>query len=68
MFPYFEDLYQYYYIVLILQGFCLFHSIRRGTQAKWLWLIVFLPLIGCIIYLFSEVVKKRHITIVQDNI
>ena len=68
MFPYFENLYNYYYLVLILQGLCVFHSIKRGTQSKWLWLIVFLPLIGCIIYVFSEVIKKRHVSVVQNTV
>ncbi len=68
MFPYLENLYSYYYLVLILQGLCVFHSIKRGTQGKWLWLIVFLPLIGCIVYIFSEVIKKRHVSAVQSTV
>jgi hypothetical protein len=64
----FENYYNYYYFVLGLQGFCVYHSFKRGTQSKWLWIIVFLPLIGSLIYLFSEVIKKRHIDNVQSGV
>ncbi|MCP9766624.1 hypothetical protein EGI22_01805 [Lacihabitans sp. LS3-19] len=56
-----EYLYQYYYVVLILQGICLYHSFKRGTHQKWIWLIVFLPFIGSIIYIFTEIIKKNQI-------
>lgn len=61
-------IYNYYYIVLILQGICAFHSFKRGTQNKWLWIIVFFPLIGCLIYIFSEIVKKQDVTSVQSSL
>lgn len=51
----------FYYIELALQGICVLHCIRRGTQNKWLWIIVFLPVIGCIVYVFSEVRLNRRI-------
>ncbi len=53
--------YDYYFIVLILQAFCVFHSIRRGTQSKWIWIIVFLPLVGSLVYLFTEVVNRNDV-------
>lgn len=51
----------WYYIPLILQGICLIHSFRNGTQQKWLWIIVFLPVIGSLIYLYQEVLSNRRI-------
>jgi hypothetical protein len=47
----------YYYLIIGLQIFCAVHSYRRGTLSRWLLLIIFLPLIGGIIYLYSEVVQ-----------
>ncbi|MDB5251765.1 MAG: hypothetical protein JWP27_934 [Flaviaesturariibacter sp.] len=49
----------FYYITVALQAACAWHCIRRGTQQKWIWVIVFLPIIGCLIYLFSEVLTDR---------
>jgi hypothetical protein len=64
----FENYSNYYYLVLALQGFCAYHSFKRGTQSKWLWIIVFLPFIGSLIYLFTEVIKKRHVDTVQSGV
>jgi len=60
--------YQYYYLILILQGLCLFHSFKKGTQNKWLWIIAFIPLVGCLIYLYSEVINKNDITNLQTGV
>lgn len=51
----------YYYIPVALQAFCCYHAYQRGTLNRWLWIIVFLPLIGSGIYLFSEVFSSRNI-------
>lgn len=64
---FFEELYEYYYLILILQAVCVFHSIRSGNQQKWIWIIVFLPLIGCIAYIFTEVVKRQHVSVIRST-
>ncbi|MBC7904231.1 MAG: PLDc N-terminal domain-containing protein, partial [Gemmatimonadaceae bacterium] len=43
------------------QAFCAIHTFRRGTQAKWIWLIIFLPFIGSLIYIFSEMLHSNDI-------
>ena len=55
----------YYYIILILQAICAIHCIRKGTQNKWIWLIVFLPLVGSIAYIFTEIFTRREMEQVQ---
>lgn len=50
-----------YYLILILQGFCVFHCLRNNNSNQWLWLIIFLPAIGCLIYLFQEVITRGQI-------
>lgn len=64
----FALVYQYYYLVLILQAFCVFHCMRKGNSQQWIWLIVFLPAIGCIVYLFSEVITKSDVRSVTNNV
>lgn len=54
--------------VLIIQGICLLHSFKRGTQSKWLWLIVLLPGIGSLIYIFTEMFSSRDVEHVQSGI
>jgi len=48
-----------YYIIIGLQAFCAIHSYRRGTLNKWIWLILFIPVIGSLIYVFSEILQNR---------
>jgi len=50
----------YYYIPVALQAFCAYHSYQRGTLNRWIYIIVFLPLVGSGIYLFSEVFANRR--------
>ncbi|CAI8887075.1 tetratricopeptide repeat protein [Methylocaldum szegediense] len=50
------------FILLIQIGFVV-HAIRRGHSLLWVFLIIFLPLLGCILYsvmvLLSEVIQSR---------
>jgi hypothetical protein len=57
----------YYYIILGLQAICAIHCIRKGTQNKWIWLIVFLPLVGSIAYIFTEIFTRREMEQVQSG-
>jgi len=57
----------YYYLIVALQIFCGIHSYRRGTLNRWILLIVFLPIIGSIIYLYSEVLNSRKSFIKPAN-
>jgi hypothetical protein len=58
----------YYFFILALQGFCVLHCVKRGRQSGWIWLIVFLPLIGCLIYLYTEVFTRRGVQHVQSGV
>lgn len=52
----------FYYITLGLNIFCIIHSYNRGTLNKWIWLIIFIPVIGSLIYIYSEVLSNRRIS------
>jgi len=58
----------FYYIPIALQAFCAFHSYQRGTLNRWIFIIIFLPVIGSAIYLFSEVLSERRIRGPKVNI
>lgn len=58
----------FYYITLGLQAICVIHCIRSGSQQKWIWIIVFLPIVGCIAYIFTEIRPHRGIRTPQVNI
>lgn len=60
---------QYFYIITLgLQAICVFHCIRRGTQQKWIWLIVFLPIIGSVAYIFTEMFSGNEVQNLQSGI
>ena len=50
----------YYYLIIGLQILCAVHSLRRGTAGRWIWLIIFLPVIGSLIYIYSEILSNRN--------
>ena len=51
----------YYYITMALQALCVWHCIRKGNQQKWIWIIIILPIVGCLIYFFSEIVTGNDV-------
>jgi hypothetical protein len=57
-----------YYFIIALQAVCVFHCIRKGNQNKWIWIVIFIPVIGCLIYIFSEILTKRDLSAVQSNL
>src|SRR5947208_14530770 len=57
----------YYYTIIGLQAICVIHCIRKGRANNWIWLIVFLPLIGCMVYIFTEIFTSRDIRTVQSG-
>jgi len=58
----------FYYITIGLDVICILHSIRNGTQNKWMLLIVFAPIVGALVYLFVEVFTRRNRTGLQKGI
>ncbi len=57
-----------YYFTIALQGFCIYHAYRNRSQYYWFLLIIFLPVIGSLIYLFTHVFSKKDIDKVQDEL
>ncbi|MEJ0029893.1 MAG: hypothetical protein WDO15_05775 [Bacteroidota bacterium] len=49
-----------------LQGFCLYHAYQSRTDQKWYYLIIFVPYIGCFIYLYDAFYSRRSVTQVSE--
>ncbi len=58
----------FYFITIALQAICVLHCVRRGTQQKWIWLIIFLPVIGSLVYIFTEMFSGRDVQKVQSGV
>lgn len=57
----------FYIVTIVLQVICVVHCIRKGKQQTWIWLIVFLPLVGCLVYFFSEILTNRQFSTVKSG-
>ena len=44
----------YYIAIIALQIVCAVHVLRRRSDTYWLWIILFMPVLGCIIYMVSH--------------
>lgn len=49
----------WYYLIIALQGFCIYHAIKNRRPYYWIFIIFFLSLLGCIIYFITQVYNKR---------
>lgn len=58
----------YYYVIVALQGFCVYHCYTHRNNYYWIFAIIFLPLVGSILYLFMNVFQKRDIEKVQESL
>ncbi|MGC4038061.1 MAG: hypothetical protein QM764_19020 [Chitinophagaceae bacterium] len=59
----------YFYLITIgLQLICVIHCVRKGKQNNWIWIIVFLPIVGCLAYIFTEMFSSGDINNVQSGV
>lgn len=58
----------YFYFIVALQAFCIYHLVKNRREYYWVFLIIFLPLIGCIIYLITQVYNKKDAEKVSSEI
>jgi hypothetical protein len=56
----FYGLGSYSYIIVGLALFCGIHSYRRGTLGRWIFWLLFLPVVGSLYCLFSEVLNNKR--------
>jgi hypothetical protein len=58
----------YYPIILALQAFCLYHAYKNQNEQKWYWLIIFIPLLGCLLYLYENFKSTRNIGDITEGV
>lgn len=54
--------------VLLLEAFCLYHAYKNKKDRMWYWIILLLPLIGSIIYLFDNVFNQINSNAINDEL
>ncbi|WP_353778243.1 hypothetical protein [Winogradskyella sp. 3972H.M.0a.05] len=58
----------YYYLIIGLQAYCIYHWFKNRTDYYWVFLIIFLPVIGSLIYLITQVFNKKDVDKLQDDV
>ena len=58
----------YVYLIFALQGFCLYHLYTNRNDQYWWFIIILLPVIGCVIYLITQVYNKRDAEKITNEI
>lgn len=58
----------YYYFIIAFQAFCIYHLFKNKNSFYWIFGIIFLPLIGCVVYLVTQVFNKGDKEKIQENI
>jgi hypothetical protein len=56
-----------YYLTIAMQVICAIHALKRGKQS-WLWIIVLLPVLGCIVYFFMEILPSSRVRTPHINV
>lgn len=58
----------YYYLILALQVYCAYDCYTKRNNFYWYFAIILIPVVGCLIYLFVNVIGKRDLDSVQQNL
>ncbi|AXT20849.1 hypothetical protein D7030_11190 [Flavobacteriaceae bacterium AU392] len=58
----------YYYFIVALQVFCIYHLYKNRNEYYWVFLILFLPLLGSLIYLFLKVFNRQDVESIQKEV
>jgi hypothetical protein len=51
----------FYTPLIFLEGFCLYHAYKNNVEQRWYYLIIFLPVFGCLFYLYHHFYSRRGI-------
>lgn len=58
----------YYYLIIVLQVFCMYHAYRNGKPYYWYFFILLIPAIGSLVYIFTQVYSKDDSEKIQEEI
>lgn len=58
----------HYYLIVALQAFCIYHAFTKHKPYYWFFVIFFIPVIGSVIYIITQVYNKNDADKIQDEI
>lgn len=57
-----------YYLIIALQAFCMYHVYKNQKPYYWYFLVMFIPIIGSLIYIITQVYNKNDADKIQSEI
>ena len=58
----------HYYLIVALQGFCIYHAFKNNKPYYWYFIIFFVPVLGAIIYILTQVFNKNDADKIQSEL
>lgn len=58
----------YYYLILAFQAYCMYHCFSNKNNNYWFFVIAFVPVVGCLLYLFMNVIRKNDVDKLQKDL
>ncbi len=58
----------YYYFIIALQVYCIYHLYKNKNAFYWYFIIFLIPLFGCLIYLLTQVINRKGVTNITEEI
>jgi hypothetical protein len=59
---------RFYTPILILQIFCVYHAFKKNNEQRWIWIILFFPFFGSLIYLYQTFYSKRNLEVLKEGV
>lgn len=61
-------MFRFFPLILVLQGFCIYHAYKNNTLQRWFFIIFFLPFIGSLIYLYVHFYSRQNIENLSEGV
>ena len=58
----------YFYLIIALQAFCVYHIWKTGRPYYWYFVIIFIPVIGSIVYILTQALNKSDVEKIQKDV
>ena len=58
----------YFYLIVALQAYCIYHAYKNRKPYYWYFLVFFIPVLGSLIYIITQVYNQNDVGKIQDEI
>ena len=58
----------YFYLIVALQSYCIYHAYKYRKPYYWCFLVFFIPVLGSLVYIITQVYNKNETVKIQSEI